>query len=144
MHTKPMKMKHQILFIAHVYFNYVSIYLMTWLMHRITGSSLFDNKAWRTCITMLTQIISPDAVIMRTVIMHPISCRDLITAKEIPKCYFYQNCIPTWNKGMQLLKRKIFLKLKKKSYIAHVSLGLHKCLRDADKSTKICCRCLHF
>lgn len=33
---------------------------------------------------------------------------------------------------------------KKKSYIAHVSLGLHKCLRDADKSTKICCRCLHF
>lgn len=90
-----MKMKHQILFIVHVYFNYVSIYLMTWLMHKITGSSLFDNKAWRTCITMLTQIISPDAVIMRTVIMHPISCRDLITAKEIPKCYFYQNCIPT-------------------------------------------------
>lgn len=55
-------------------------YLITWLMQRMTGSSLFDKRAWRTCITMLTQIMSLDDVIIRTVIMHPISCRDLITA----------------------------------------------------------------
>jgi hypothetical protein len=42
----------------------------------------------------LTQIISFDAVTMRTVIMQPISCRDLITVREIFITLLRHVCIP--------------------------------------------------
>ncbi len=48
-------------------------------MHNITGSSLLESKACLTCITMLTHITLSLPVIIRTVIIQPISCRDLIT-----------------------------------------------------------------